>query len=187
MYYVLSQCNLWFLFAGGVRHPAEELARDTEDQISDLKRCLQVWRDKVKQCNPYALRWNKCLPCSNGQQCISLTGAREFFKQLKDEQIGIICENFKLAFIQPVCTQTPKWDKGWTSDQTLTPPWGLLGLGYSLRDCLSTNANYSSNPALGTLAERLMEQGMLAVAGEDDHQSDGGAGQQPYHVDAGSV
>ena len=71
-------------------------------------------------------------------------------------------------------------------EQTLTPPCGLLGLGYSLRDCSFTFDNYSSHHAVGKLAERLVEKGMLADAGEDDHRSDGGAGQQPHPVDARS-
>ena len=70
----------------------------------------------------------------------------------------------------------------------LTPPWGLLGLGYSLRDCSFTFDHLTfKHHALGKLAERLVEKGMLAAAGEDDHRSDGGAGQQPHPVDgAGS-
>ena len=51
--------------------------------------------------------WNNCLPCiNNEQQCISFTGAREFFKHLKDEQIEIICENFKLVFDKSVRKDT---------------------------------------------------------------------------------
>ena len=71
----------------------------------------------------------------------------------------------------------------------LTPSWGLLGLGYSLRYCFFTIdnlSNFSQTHAIGTLAERLVEKGMLAAAGGDDHRSDGGAGQQPHPVDARS-
>ena len=71
-------------------------------------------------------------------------------------------------------------------EKSLTPPWGLLGLGYTLRDCSFTSDNYSSHHDLGTLAERLVEKGMLAAARGDDHRSDCGAGWQPYPVDAGS-
>lgn len=75
-----------------------------------------------------------------------------------------------------------------------TPPWGLLGLGYSMRGCNYTidtidNLYLIHRPqphALGKLAERLVEKGMLADAGEDDHPSDGGAGQQHYPVEAES-
>ena len=71
----------------------------------------------------------------------------------------------------------------------LTPPWGLLGLGYSLRDCSFTFDHfdsYSFKHTLGKLAEQLVEKGMLAAAGGDDHRNHGNAGQQPYPVDAGS-
>ena len=61
------------------------------------------------------------------------------------------------------------------------------GLGYTLKDCSFTFDHLTFNHhALGKLAERLVEKGMLAAAGEDDHRSDGGAGQQPHPVDAGS-
>ena len=79
---------------------------------------------------------------------------------------------------------------GGEEEPALTPPWGLLGLGYTMRNRYYTINNYStlfSQPhATGKLAERLVEKGMLADAGEDDHRSDGSAGQQPYPVDAGS-
>ena len=75
---------------------------------------------------------------------------------------------------------------GEKDEPALTPPWGLLGLGYSLRDCSFTFDNYLMHRALGTLAEHLVEKGMLADAGEDDHLTDGGAGQQPHPVDAES-
>ena len=58
----------------------------------------------------------------------------------------------------------------------------MLGLGY----CSFTRNNYSNHHALGKLAEQLVEKGLLAAAGEDYHQNHGGAGQQPYPVDAGS-
>lgn len=136
------------------------------------------------KCGPYDYKWGKCLPCTNNeQQCISFTGAREFFKLLKDEQIENMCENFKLTFNKSV--RTGKYE-GAKIVCALTPPWGLLGLGYTLRECSFTSDNYLSHHALGTLAERLVEKGMLADAGEDDHRSDGGAGQQPHPVDAGS-
>ena len=135
------------------------------------------------ECSPYAPKWSKCLPCSNGQQCISFTGAREFFKILEDEQIENMCENFKLTFNKSVRTRRYKGAK---TVYALTPPWGLLGLGYSLRECSFTSDNYLSHHALGTMAERLVERGMLAAEGEDVNRSDGGAGQQPHPVDAGS-
>ena len=182
MIYVLSKQNLLFLFSTGVCGPAEALARVTEGHRSELESSLQVWRDKVGKCYGYG-SWNKCLPCTNNeQQCISFTGAREFFKRLKDEQIENMCENFKLTFNK---SARGKYEGG-KIIYSLTPPWGLLGLGYSLRECSFTSDNYLSHHALGKLADRLVEKGMLAAAGEDDHRSDGGAGQQPHPVDAGS-
>ena len=62
----------------------------------------------------------------------------------------------------------------------------VLGLGYSLRNCSFISNNYSNHHALGKLAEWLVEKGMLAAAGEDDHRDHGGAGQQPRPVAAGS-
>ena len=125
----------------------------------------------------------QCMPCRCNDQCISFTGAREFFKRLRDENIENICENFKLVFSKPVGKIT---QFGGKEEPALTPPWGLLGLGYSLRDCSFTYDNYIMNRAVGKLAEHLVEKGMLADAGEDDHRTDGGAGQQPHHVDAES-
>ena len=71
---------------------------------------------------------------------------------------------------------------GGEEEPALTPPWGLLGLGYTMRNGYFTYNNFStlfSKPhAVGQLAERLVEKGMLADAGEDDLRSDGDAGQQ---------
>ena len=128
----------------------------------------------------------KCQPCINdkGQQCIRLTGIRNLLKGLTGNQIGNICKFYKLVFSDSVCTFSNSLDL--SEEPTLTPPWGVLGLGYSLRDCSFNKNNYSNHHALGKLAERLVEKGMLADAGEDDHRNHGGAGQQPYPVDAGS-
>ena len=163
----------------------DKQAKYTEIQRADLEEFLQVWRDKVMACDQQT-RY-QCFPCMGKYgQCISLTGAREFFKQLRDEQIENIWEDFKLVFSKSVGKIT---HYGGEEEPALTPPWGLLGLGYSMRGCYYTNnnlLNFSQPHALGKLAERLVEKGMLADAGEDDHQSDGGAGQHPHTVDAGS-
>ena len=183
-----TKCNLWRILTEPCSK--DKQAEYTEIQRAELKECLQEWRDKVKKCErSYDEFYRSCHPCSShhsyGQPCISFTGAREFFKQLKDEQIESICENFKLVFSKSVGMSTGPSYKGLL---VLTPPWGLLGLGYSLRDYSFTFDHLNSNNyALGTLAERLVEKGMLAAAGEDDHRSDGEAGQQPHPVDAGSV
>ena len=57
---------------------------------------------------------------------------------------------------------------------------------YYTHNTFLTLSPFSQPHAVGNLAERLMEKRMLADAGEDDHRGDGGAGQQPYPVDAGS-
>ena len=100
------------------------------------------------------------------------------------DQIGNICKLYKLVFSDSVCTFSNSLDH--SEGRSFTPPWGVLGLGYSLRDCSFTSNNYSNHHALGKLAERLVEKGMLAAAGEDDHRDHGGAGQQPRPMDAGS-
>ena len=70
----------------------------------------------------------------------------------------------------------------------LTPPWGVLGLGYSLRDSSFNFSNYSNSSyhALGTLADQLVRKGMLdaATAGGEDHRKDGETDQQHQAVDA---
>ena len=121
MIYELSKRNLRYIFYGGLRSFSsdEEQTAFTEQHRSELELCLQQWREKAGKCNGcHSFEpWNNCLPCINEQQCISFTGAREFFKHLKDEQIEIICENFKLAFNKSVCINTRIWDNGWRERQ----------------------------------------------------------------------
>ncbi len=169
----------------------DKQAEYTEIQRADLEECLQVWRDKWTACDLHT-PVIQCTPCRMNEQCISLTGAREFFKQLRDEQIENICEDFKLLFSKSVGKITNLRRE---VEPALTPPWGLLGLGSTMRDRFGRSGYYTINNyqtlyskshAVGKLAERLVEKGMLADAGEDDHRGDGGAGQQPYPVDTGS-
>ena len=40
---------------------------------------------------------------------------------------------------------------------------GVLGLGYSLKDCSFNQDNYSSHHALGTLADHLVRKGLLLL------------------------
>ena len=63
--------------------------------------------------------------------------------------------------------------------RNLTPPWGVLGLGYSLRDFSFNISNYLSHHALGTLADQLVRKGMLdaATAGGEDRRKHGEADQ----------
>ena len=68
--------------------------------------------------------------------------------------------------------------------RTITPPWGVLGLGYTLRDCSFNEDNYSSHHALGTLADHLVRRGLFdaATAGDEDHWTQGEADQQTKSV-----
>ena len=68
--------------------------------------------------------------------------------------------------------------------RTITPPWGVLGLGYSLRDCSFNEDNYSSHHALGTLADHLVRRGLFdaATAGDEDNWTQGEADQQTKSV-----
>jgi len=155
-----------------------------------LETVLNDWRDRDIECLSDGVGGGKfwyCQPCINeNQQCIRLTGTRNFFKEMSRDQIGNICKLFKLVFSDSVCTFYNFNPLDLREEPSLTPPWGVLGPGYSLRNCSFTRNNYSNHHALGKLAERLVEKGMLAAAGEDDHRDYGGAGQQPYPVDAWS-
>ena len=161
----------------------EEIA---ENGSASLEFILKRWRDKDEDCGPQPSGWLICQPCINGdgQQCIRLSGIRSFLKEMTKDQLGNTWKLFKLVFSDSVCTLYNSMDL--SEEQSLTPPWGVLGLGYSLRNCSFTKNNYSNHHALGKLAERLVEKGMLAAAGEDDHRDHGGAGQQSHPVDARS-
>ena len=125
-----------------------------------------------------------CPPCiaGNQEQYISLSGTRKIFNHMTE--IGKICRLFALVFSDSVCTTT-KSDLGeelWA----LTPPWEALGLSDSLGDFIFTLSNYSTHHALGTLADQLVQQGMLldaATAVEDDSLRDGAADQKHPAVD----
>ena len=103
---------------------------------------------------------------------------------LTEDQVGNICKLFTQVFSDSVCTVT-KSELGkelWN----LTPPWGVLGLGYSLRDFSFNDSNYLSHHALGTLADQLVRRGMLdaATAGGEVHRKDGETDQQHQAVEA---
>jgi hypothetical protein len=68
----------------------------------------------------------------------------------------------------------------------LTPPWGVIGLGNSMRDFSFNILNYLSHHSLGTLADQLVQKGMLdaATAGGEDQWEDGEADQQHQAMDA---
>ena len=126
-------------------------------------------------------------PAGSGSKepCISLTGARKLFRQMMTKgQRENICKLFAQVFTNSVCyvTKSELGKELWN----LTPPWGVLGLGYSLRDFSFNLSNYSSHHALGNLADQLVWKGMLdaATAGEEDHRKDGETDQQHQAVEA---
>ena len=103
---------------------------------------------------------------------------------MADGQIGKICRLFALVFSDSVCTNTKTvlGEELWA----LTPPWEALGLSDSLGDFFFTLSNYSTHHALGTLADQLVQEGMLldtATAVEDDSLRDGVADQKHPAVD----
>jgi hypothetical protein len=89
---------------------------------------LIKWRTKNSTCGRSD---ETCSPCLNKEQCISIT-SRELFKEITNDEIGNICKFYKLVFLNSVCTVT-NLDLG-EEMQNLTPPWGVLGVGNSLRD-----------------------------------------------------
>ena len=125
-----------------------------------------------------------CPPCiaGNQEQCISLSGTGKLFNHMTG--IGKICRLYALVFSESVCTTT-KSDLGeelWA----LTPPWEALGLSDSLGDFSFTFSNYSTHHALGTLADQLVQEGMLLDADtaiEDVRQRDEAADQEHPAVD----
>ena len=100
-------------------------------------------------------------------------------------EIGKISSLYALVFSDSVCT-TIKSDLGeelWA----LTPPWEALGLSDSLGNFTFTLSNYLTHHALGTLADQLVQEGMLPDAAtavlEDDRLRDRAADQKHPAVD----
>ena len=108
----------------------------------------------------------------------------KLLKELKDDQIGNICKLFAKVCSESVCTPTINSDLG-GRPETITPPWGEMGLGYSLRDFSFNKENYLTHHAAGTLADQLVRRGLLdaATAGEEDQRTQGEADQQTKSVD----
>ena len=139
-----------------------------------------------------------CLPCLviknlahhgpdndiSEEQCVISTNVKELLNELKVDQIGNICKLYARVFTESVCTNTIYPDFRW-KPRTLTPPWGVLGLGYSLKDISFNKENYLSHHALGTLADHLVRRGLFdaATAGDEDHWNQGEADQQTKSVD----
>ena len=147
-----------------------------------LEKTLIRWRDNMdKECD--GTSWWSCKPCINKvQPCIRLTFSMKCMKEMTDDEIGNICKYYNLVFSDSVGTFT-KISDNLGEQRSLTPPWGLFGLGYSMRDCFFTSHKINIY-ALGLLAEHLVQKGMLAAAtaGDEDHRDDGDAGQQPQPV-----
>ena len=111
-----------------------------------------------------------------------LISAGEHFKELTVDQIESIGKLFVRMFSESVCTNLSHIESEKDS-RVITPPWGVLGLEYSQRTGFS-KSNYSSSPALGTLAGHLVRRGLFvaATAGGEDHLTQGEADQQTKSV-----
>ena len=117
-------------------------------------------------------------------KCIIYTSARKLLNELTVDQTENISNNFLRIFTESVCTVTKMQDLR-RDLRTFTPPWGVLGLGYSLRNCSINEDNYLTHHALGTLADHLVRRGLFdaATAGDGDHWTQGEADQQTKSVD----
>ena len=105
---------------------------------------------------------------------------------MKDTQIENICHWLGLIFSATVCNFS--YSDAGEVIRTITPPWGVLGLGYSLREETFNKSNYSTNPTQGALGEQRVRKGLAdaAAAGGEDHWRDGEADQQHTAVEAKS-
>ena len=173
--------------------------RDPEIKAKDLEMDLNSWRRRSKKC---AIRRTDdyliCLPCLvtknrahhgpgndlSEEQCVISTNVKELLNELKVDQIGNICKLFARVLTESVCTNTINSDLG-EELRTITPPWGVMGLGYSLREFSFTKENYLTHHAAGTLADQLVRRGLLdaATAGKEDQRTQGEADQQTKSVD----
>ena len=136
-----------------------------------LEKSLNIWKSRCMKCDIKNDDYLICLPCLviknrahhgpdndlSEEQCVISTNVKKLLKELKVEQIGNICKLFARVCSESVCTNTINSDLG-EELRTLTPPWGVLGLGYSLRDFSFNKENYLSHHALGTLADHLVRR-----------------------------
>ena len=155
------------------------------------------WRDRSVKCDIGNDDCLICLPCLiikncahhgpdndlSEEQCVISTNVKKLLNELKVDQIGNICKLFARVLTESVCTNTIKSDLG-DKPRTLTPPWGVLGLGFSLRDFSFNEENYLFHHALGTLADHLVRRGLrdAATIGDEDNWTQGEAGQQTKSV-----
>ena len=107
---------------------------------------------------------------------------------LSDEQMENICKVYFKVLSNSVGNYVTNSD----GDRKLsvTPPWGMLGLGYSQMGMSFNSSNYLIHHALGILAEHLVRKGMLVAAnngGETAGEMEGQTGNtQDPAVDAKS-
>ena len=175
--------------------PAEwdRLCDHTDGSRNSLEGVLRSWTIKHSCCSSREeFMCSPCIAavggppaeCYTKKPCISHTGAGKLFSQMTKGQIGNIGKLFAQVFTNSVCyvTKSELGEELWN----LSPPWGALGLGYSLRDFSFNLSNYSSHHALGTLADQLVRKGMLDAAtdGGEDRREDGDTDQQHQAVDA---
>ena len=71
----------------------------------------------------------------------------------------MICRFYYTVLTNSVCNYVTNLDR--ERELSITPPWGMFGLGYSLRDVSFNSSNYLSHHAVGHLAEHLVRNGLL--------------------------
>ena len=178
------------------------LAYMGERVTKDLKQSLGRWHlrgtqlIKCSKCRHKEEDHMNCLPCLviknrahhgpdddlGEERCAISTNVMKLLKELNDDQIGNICKLFAKVCSESVCTNY-KFGSGRLD--TITPPWGEMGLGYSLRDFSFNKENYLTHHAAGTLADQLVRRGLFEAAtiGEEDQRTQGEADQQTKSVD----
>ena len=87
---------------------------------------------------------------------------RELGTFLSDEQKESICKLYFKVLSNSVGNYVTNSDG--ERKLSVTPPWGMLGLGYSQRDVSFNSSNYLIHHALGILAQHLVRKGMLVAA-----------------------
>ena len=135
--------------------------------LKKLQRDLDIWLRYKGDIGPWGSAKNLKF---------QLIGWRENKGRLSfDEKVGIGKFYFKVLS-NSVCNVT---NSDGERKLSITPPWGMLGLGYSLRDTSFNSSNYLYHHAVGKLAEHLVRKGMLVAAnnrGETTGEMEGQTG-----------
>ena len=126
-------------------------------KVSDDERRKKMCLFSSSRCGTNETRYYTCPFCAElkieisyrRHQCIISTSARKLLNELTVDQTENISNNFLRVFTESVCTVTKMQDLR-RDLRTFTPPWGVLGLGYSLRNCSINEDNYLTHHALGT-------------------------------------